>query len=308
MDLFIEILVGDSVGKRFVLVNGFRIGRKDCEILISDPKVSSFHASVIVRGSAEDPKYYLKDNNSSNGIKFNDLRVPELFLAPGVEFKLGNTVFKVVVQTPIISTIVPDPQSELTPRPQPKIKPKIMPQPVSPKAIIITPAKIAAAPPPVTQRSPALAPAVHPVVTAPAPAPSPGPVIEAPPSWRESLVGLLLGAGLRAGDIVNDGLGAFNPPLKLRCVRGAQYGNSWILGYGPRQIGPKSLDLVLNESAAPPICFQVMPTLSGVEFKTQHPDVVRLNGKNLTKGNLRVGDIISIFNTQLVVDFEHAGN
>lgn len=292
MDLFIEIIGGEPRGKRFVLVNGFKLGRKNCEILIADPKVSSLHATIFTKGSGADQKYFLKDNNSSNGIKFNDLRVPELFLAPGVEFRLGNTVFRVVAAAtnlPAPPKEVRSPQSE----PLPKIVSKAPDRPRPEKPIIVYPEKV-------------IVPADLPTPMAqPAPLDLP-PEVEAPPQWRDLLKKLLEVSSMRASDSVTEMLGAFNPPLRLRCVRGRQYGKSWIFGYGPRQVGPKSLDLVLIEAAAPPICFNVAPVTDGVEFKTQYPDVVRVNGQKLTRAALHEGDIIEILNSQLMVEFENA--
>ncbi len=307
MDIFIEIISGEPLGKRFKLGGGLKIGRKNCDITISDPKVSSYHATVLSRGSGSDLKFYLKDNNSSNGIKFNDLKVPELFLAPGVEFRLGNTLFKVIAPgAPVVSVM---PKFEASPKmkrasadPPPLESPKSekqRPEKIKPEK----PFEVATAPErPEGPTPPVSTPAQKPLP----PVPTPPPQVVAAPSWREILSKLLQSASLRSGDVIVDHLAAFNPPLKLRCARGRQFGKSWVLGYGPRQIGPKSMDLVLNESSAPPICFQVIPTAVGVEFKTQYPDVVRVNGQKLSKLNLQAGDIIEILNSQLVVDFENA--
>ncbi len=287
MDLFIEIIVGEPLGKKFKLASGIKVGRKNCEILVADPKISSYHATVVAKGQGSQLKYFLKDNNSSNGIKFNDLKVPELLLSPGVEFRLGNTVFKVVEPA---EKVVPPPEKKVDKKPEPVVKLAVK-APEKPKPIVPTPEKIV--------QKPTTPPAQKPLPEAPKPV---------PPTWRELLTKLIQSTSLRAGDVLNENLRAFNPPLKFRCIRGRQYGKSWILGYGPRSIGPKSLDLVLNESTAPPICFQVVPTLTGVEFKTGHPEIVRLNGQKLAKVILHAGDVIEILNTQLVVDFEHEGN
>lgn len=291
MDLFIEIIVGEPLGKKFRLASGLKVGRKNCEILVDDPKISSYHATVVARGGEAKAKLFLKDNNSSNGIKFNDLRVPELFLSRGVEFRLGNTVFR-VVEAEGKSTLAPEKKSDGMPKISLKDaeKPKIEKQ----SPIIILPNQ--------SVLTPTTPPIQKPLPSAPAP------VVPPPPTWRETLSRLIQSTSLRAADVLNQDIRAFNPPLKLSCVRGKQYGKTWILGYGPRQIGPKSLDLVLNESTAPPICFQVVPTATGCEFKTHHPDIVRLNGQKLTKVTLHAGDVIEILNSQLVVDFENAGN
>ncbi len=297
MDLYLEIISGQLLGAKYKITGSIKIGRKACEITIDDPKISSYHATIVSRGPANQLKFYLKDNNSSNGIKYNGQRTPELFLAPGVEFRLGNTRFKVIDLTPALDQPKPEVKS-------PPKKPAEKPQSDRQKAMdkLKSHLKI-----PDAQRLPPVATPPPAILPSPPPPPAPEP-LETPLSWPEVLTELILSAQLRASDVVNDGLAAFNPPLKLRCVRGVQYGKNWLLGYGPRQIGPKSLDLVLNESLAPPICFEVIPTAMGGEFQTAYPDVVKYNGQSLARAILQAGDIIEVFNSQLVVDFDHARN
>ena len=297
MELYLEIIAGQPLGAKFKVAGSIKIGRRACEITIDDPKISSYHATIVSRGPSNQLKFYLKDNNSSNGIKYNGQRTPELFLAPGVEFRLGNTNFKVIDLTP----------AEDQPKPESKAAAaKPIEKPVSDRQKAMDKLK--------SHLKNPEAPKLPPVATPPAAIlPSPKPPVapeplEMPVTWSETLTELILSAQLRASDVLNESIAAFNPPLKLRCVRGLQYGKSWLLGYGPRQIGPKSLDLVLTESLAPPICFEVIPTAMGGEFQTAHPDIVKYNGQSVSRAILQAGDVIEVFNSQLVVDFDHARN
>lgn len=298
MDLFIEIIGGEPLGARFKLGNGFKIGRKGCDISVRDPKISSHHADLVVRGE----KIYLVDNHSSNGIKSGGKRVPELLMSLGVEFRLGNTSFRVVdVSAPPLPAkpvaIKAAQVSEKAPEKQPEKNPESAAEraPENAGERRSTPRTQAQEPIPVKIVLPD--------------APLPPPEVELMPTWQQVLMKLIQNAGLRAENIVNEQIAAFNPPLKFRCIQGVQFGKTWLLGYGPRKIGPKSLDLVLNESMAPPICFEVLPTASGgVEFKTTRPDVVKVNGRTVDQTFLYEGDVLEVFNTQLVVEFDHERN
>ncbi len=275
MDLYLEVMSGDSSGKKFKLADGLKIGRKNSDILLSDPKVSSYHANIVSRGGQ---RYFIQDQKSANGIKFNGLKVPELLLAPGVEFRLGNTVLRVIdLEPPVVKAvpkIAPEPEPP-PPAPPPKLAPK------RPKA---------EKPPPLSAEPPKIE--------------KPAPVeVEMPKTWRTVLLNLIQNAGLRAQNVLNDEIKAFDPPLKLICQRGQDFGKTWIFGYGPRQVGEKSADLALKEPQAPPICFEVRPHTSGVEFKTDFPKLVKLNGQERSHDILRAGDVIEILGTQLMVDF-----
>lgn len=93
------------------------------------------------------------------------------------------------------------------------------------------------------------------------------------------------------------------PAVVLEFVRGVQMNNKWVLGYGPRKLGPHSIDLPIWEPGAPEICFEIQPTADGILFKTEHPEVVRLNNEAVDSRLLHVGDTISIHETMIEVDF-----
>jgi hypothetical protein len=95
-----------------------------------------------------------------------------------------------------------------------------------------------------------------------------------------------------------------NPAVVLEFVRGLQVSSKWILGYGPRKVGPSVLDLPIWEPGAPAVCFEILPSSDGIVFKTAHPKLVTVNGEALDTHVLHVGDKIQINETIIEVDFE----
>lgn len=94
-----------------------------------------------------------------------------------------------------------------------------------------------------------------------------------------------------------------DPALILEFVRGVQVNSKWILGFGPRRIGAASLDLPIWEPNAPAVCFEISPSPEGLVFSTEHPALVQLNGREIDKEVLRMGDTIKIMETLIEVDF-----
>ncbi len=92
VELYLEIVDGNAKGDRIPFRNGLTIGRKDCDLNIEDPKVSSKHARVEQR---RDGSFWLIDLGSSNGIRAGNAKLTELALDPGISFRLGRTNLKV---------------------------------------------------------------------------------------------------------------------------------------------------------------------------------------------------------------------
>ena len=88
MTLFIEIQDGALKGMRAPIREGLTFGRTGCDVNIQDPKVSSKHARIEARA---DGFFWLVDLGSSNGIRTEKLKLTELPLRPGIEFRLGQT-------------------------------------------------------------------------------------------------------------------------------------------------------------------------------------------------------------------------
>lgn len=96
---------------------------------------------------------------------------------------------------------------------------------------------------------------------------------------------------------------SFHPAVILDFIRGTQAETRWIIGFGPRQVGSKSMDLPIFEPGAPDVCFELIPTDEGISFKTNHPEMVQLNGQSTQAQILRLADVIKISDTEIEVDF-----
>ena len=227
MALHFEILVGPKPGKRFPITGGTTIGRKNCPIILNDPKVSGLHAMVERRGES----FFLKDNRSANGLKVDGQRVSELKLEIGSTVTVGRCVLRVVE---VDAAVAPE--------------------------------------------APAL-------------------------TWNQKLAKKLLELSKSVSSQPQP-VAALDPLLRLRFCSGLQNGTEWVLGYGPRQVGRGTPDLRLLDSDAPELCFEILPSPQGPQFKTSHPEQVRLNGKALSTGYLRHGDQIEVLDNLIEVDLE----
>lgn len=128
--------------------------------------------------------------------------------------------------------------------------------------------------------------------------------LEAPPplKWSEYFVKFVTESLSRIKNRPRELL-PFPRPLKLSFIRGLQAETVWTLGYGPREVGPSSVDLVIEEENAPPICFTVEPSGDQVIFKTEYPNLVLLNERSVKSDTLKSGDVISIAQTRITVGF-----
>jgi len=94
------------------------------------------------------------------------------------------------------------------------------------------------------------------------------------------------------------------PEMRLKFIQGQQYGHHWDIFYGPRTAGKDHIDLCLFDEAAPSNAFEVHVKGKYPYFFTLHKDVVRLNNESIESKQLTPGDIISIGETQLLVEFD----
>ncbi len=92
MALFLEITIGTSAGKRFKLMPGLRLGRTSGEVLIDDPKASGLHALI---EQEPDGTYFIRDLDSTNGTKINDLKSGRGRLVAGTRIQIGRTYLTV---------------------------------------------------------------------------------------------------------------------------------------------------------------------------------------------------------------------
>ena len=80
---------------------------------------------------------------------------------------------------------------------------------------------------------------------------------------------------------------------------GLQKGERHCLYYGPRFFGSASVDFPLFEKQAPKKAFVFIPGEMETFFVTDHPEIVRFNGKKIQKSKISSGDKILIGNTIL---------
>ena len=105
---------------------------------------------------------------------------------------------------------------------------------------------------------------------------------------------------------VKDGpnrMAPFNPPLSLRILKGVQAETEWYVGYGPRVIGSNSLEFKILWTQPLECTFELHPSLLGVIIKTQYPEMVRLNGHRVIAKELKDGDVVSINETHIQINF-----
>jgi hypothetical protein len=95
----------------------------------------------------------------------------------------------------------------------------------------------------------------------------------------------------------------FSPPLRMTFIGGLQAETQWLLGYGPRKAGAKSVDLPIFEPSAPDTCFELVPEELGATFRTSHPAKIKINGQALSVRVLKPGDVIAIGDTRIEVEW-----
>ncbi len=86
------VLEGPDGGREYEVAREVvTVGRSPvCDLTLTDKSVSTRHFSII----ADDRGYLLRDEGSTNGTFYADLRVKEVYLKPGTVFRAGNTVLK----------------------------------------------------------------------------------------------------------------------------------------------------------------------------------------------------------------------
>ena len=109
MNLLLFIQSGTSQGKKFLIHDGMRIGRSAGEVILNDSKISSIHAQIEQSPTGE---FTLVDRKSSNGIVIEDQKVKSLRLMPGVAFKIGRILIRVIEED--LEAATPDELSQIT--------------------------------------------------------------------------------------------------------------------------------------------------------------------------------------------------
>ncbi|MCB9027370.1 MAG: FHA domain-containing protein [Bdellovibrionaceae bacterium] len=266
MSLYILVKTGEDSGIRFKIQPGLKIGRKNADYIIKDTSASSLHAQIHKSSSGD---YLLFDCKSKNGIKINGLREGVVPLKPGVNFSIGTTEFEVVkdlqdkTDSPLASS-PPPPSSDNS-------------------DVYYGPPSVEMAPPPPNLENSKIL------------------EVEVVQRWND----ILEVFSQEISDKIKNKpktILPMNPALKLKFIRGIQTDTEWTLGYGPRKVGADEYDLTIFEPEAPALCFELIPTHSGVHFKTNIPDIVLYNGRACEQSLLKDGDLITFGNTAIRIE------
>ncbi|HYV36884.1 MAG TPA: FHA domain-containing protein [Gemmataceae bacterium] len=91
-------LVPEGGGDNIPLIREvLTLGRREsCDICLRYPNVSGAHCEL----SFLDGFWWIKDLNSTNGIKVNGIRVPNKLLLPGERITIGKKTFTIEYQAP----------------------------------------------------------------------------------------------------------------------------------------------------------------------------------------------------------------
>lgn len=90
----LAIIRGDEAGKIYPITKSrTTIGRRGTDIIVHDLEMSRRHAAIELR----EGNVVLRDLNSTNGTYVNEKPVKEITLENHMEFRVGNTVFMVIV-------------------------------------------------------------------------------------------------------------------------------------------------------------------------------------------------------------------
>ena len=116
--------------------------------------------------------------------------------------------------------------------------------------------------------------------------------------WKEVLKDGLL----RVSDRPKN-LSFFPCPLGIEFLSGPQKGARLTLTYGPRYFGSFSVDIPLLDSQAPPEAFVLSPVKWQTVFKTDFPETVQLNGRQIRQIAIKDNDFVVIGETEIKITF-----
>jgi hypothetical protein len=94
--IHLQIVEGDEKGRSFDItgVGSYVIGRKDCDVVLNDEKVSRKHASVII---VREGQYAVQDLASKNGTFVNGVRLSRRNVQHNDLIRVGNTTLRFTV-------------------------------------------------------------------------------------------------------------------------------------------------------------------------------------------------------------------
>jgi predicted component of type VI protein secretion system len=100
------IQVEPDPSQRFQLTDSLTLGRVGCDVTLDDPQASRHHAQVSIR----DGRVVVEDIGSSNGTFVAGSRIDSAtLLDPGVELRIGHTVWRVESVAEPVPAAAPEP-------------------------------------------------------------------------------------------------------------------------------------------------------------------------------------------------------
>ena len=94
--IYLTVIEGDLKGKSFDItgIGTYTIGRKECDIVLDDDKVSRKHASVVI---IREGQYAVQDLASRNGTFVNGVRLTRRNVQHNDLIRVGNTTLRFTV-------------------------------------------------------------------------------------------------------------------------------------------------------------------------------------------------------------------
>jgi len=94
--IYLTVIEGDLKGKSFDVtgIGTYTIGRKECDIVLDDEKVSRKHASIVI---IREGQYAVQDLASRNGTFVNGVRLTRRNLQHNDLIRIGNTTLRFTV-------------------------------------------------------------------------------------------------------------------------------------------------------------------------------------------------------------------
>jgi hypothetical protein len=88
----VELRINDYIKNYHIKKLTTTLGRgKDCDLKIDDLTISSHHASITNEGG----EFYIKDNESTNGVFVNDLKIDKKIIKNGDIIRLGKAILMI---------------------------------------------------------------------------------------------------------------------------------------------------------------------------------------------------------------------
>lgn len=264
--LFLRIVDGPQRGARIAVQEGLILGRKEGDLVISDPKLSIRHAQIEWKNG----EWALVDLGSSNKIKVDGTRYAEVVLYGGLTFVVGSTSIEVLERSVIKAAVGPAMDPTTDPNEATRAISDTEAQMETPGAESngITWKEILTG---LVDRAKQAAPA----------------------------------AASDKNRSEHETPHALPALIKMEFLSGPQHGTVWTIGYGPRSFGSRAFDLSLVDAIADS-SFRIDSKGSKVVFQATQGALVRFNGKKAPPHEIELhsGDRIEVGKTRIRLTFE----